>query len=280
MGKGLEVSKVFEKLVNNRIVDQLKKSGLFSDFRYRFRSSKSTADLLTVVSGRIARAFMNLNLISKTLWIGLRSGLLISKLGKLSWLFDQSNNNGSINVKMDGSAFEEKSYFKMLGLTFSSKLDWGSYIISIVKTASKKIEVLICSMMFLFPEVVLYLYISTIHPCIEYCCHIWAGVPSCYLELLDKLQKRICKIVGPSPAASLKPLAYCWNVANLSLFYRYYFGRSSSELAQLVLLPFSQGRSTCFSDRLHDFSVTIPNVTRMSCQQFFSYRLLSFDLWS
>ena len=51
------VSKVFEKLVNNRIVDHLQKCGLFSDFQYGFRSSRSTADLLTVVSDRIARAF-------------------------------------------------------------------------------------------------------------------------------------------------------------------------------------------------------------------------------
>ena len=51
------VSKLFEKLVNNRIVDHLEKCGLFSDFQYGFRSSRSTADLLTVVSDRIARAF-------------------------------------------------------------------------------------------------------------------------------------------------------------------------------------------------------------------------------
>ena len=51
------VSKVFEKLVNNRIVDHLEKCGLFSDFQYGFRSSGSTADLLTVVSDRIPRAF-------------------------------------------------------------------------------------------------------------------------------------------------------------------------------------------------------------------------------
>ena len=51
------VSKVFEKLVNNRIVDHLEKCSLFSDFQYGFRSSRSTADLLTVVSDRIARAF-------------------------------------------------------------------------------------------------------------------------------------------------------------------------------------------------------------------------------
>ena len=51
------VSKDFEELVNNRIVDHLEKCDLFSDFQYGFRSSRSTADLLTVVSDRIARAF-------------------------------------------------------------------------------------------------------------------------------------------------------------------------------------------------------------------------------
>ena len=53
---------------------------------------------------------------------------------------------------MDGSVLEEKSSFKMLGLAFSSKLDWGSYIISIAKTASKKIGALIHSIKFLPPE--------------------------------------------------------------------------------------------------------------------------------
>ena len=51
------VSKVLEKPINNRILDHLDKCGLFSDFQYGFRSSRSTADLLTVVSDRIARAF-------------------------------------------------------------------------------------------------------------------------------------------------------------------------------------------------------------------------------
>ena len=113
-------------------------------------------------------------------------------------------------------------------------------------------------MKFLSPEVQLYLYKSTIHPCMECCCHVWAGGPSCYLDMLDKLQKRICRIVGPSLSTSLEPLAHHRNVPSLSLFYRYYFGRCSSELAQLVPLPFSRGRSTRYSERLHDFSVTIP----------------------
>ena len=51
------VSKVFEKLVNDRLVDHLGKCGLFSDYWYRFQSSRSIADLLTVVSDKIGRAF-------------------------------------------------------------------------------------------------------------------------------------------------------------------------------------------------------------------------------
>ena len=109
------VSKVFEKLVINRIVDHLEKCCLFSDFQYGFRSSWSTADLLTVVSDIIARAFntsratqdhskcdqpfglnwllnnlnwlLNLNLIYETLWTRLISSLLISMLGKLGWFY-------------------------------------------------------------------------------------------------------------------------------------------------------------------------------------------------
>ena len=151
--------------------------------------------------------------------------------------FDRSNNTGAIDVKMDASDLWEKSSVKMLRLTLSSKLDQGSCIISVVKIASKKIEPLICSLKFLTPEVALYPYKSTIWPWMEYCCHVCAGTPSCFLELLDKQQKQICRTVGSSLAASLEPLANCQYVASLSLFCRYYFGRLSSELTELVPLP-------------------------------------------
>ena len=81
--------------------------------------------------------------------------------------FDRSNNTDTIAVKMDGSFLGGKSYFKMPGLTFSSKLDWGSNILSIVTTAFKKIGALIPFMKFLSPKVTLYLYKSTIRPCME-----------------------------------------------------------------------------------------------------------------
>ena len=124
-------------------------------------------------------------------------------------------------MKMDGSVIEEKSSFKMLRLTFFSKLDWGSYIISTAKAASKNIGVLIRSMKLLSPEFALYLYKSIIQPCIEHSCHVWAGAPSCCLELLDKLQKQICRTVGPSLAASHETLSHRQNLASLSLFCKY-----------------------------------------------------------
>ena len=119
-------------------------------------------------------------------------------------------------MKMDGSVLEEKSSFKMLGLIFSSKLEWSTYIISIAKSESKKIGALIRSMKFLSPEVALYLCKSNIWPRVEYCCYVWAGGQSCYLELLDKLQKQICSTVGLSLAASLETLGHCRNVGSLS----------------------------------------------------------------
>ena len=305
------VNKVFVKLVYNRVVDHLEKCDLFSYSQYGFRSSRSTADLLIVVSDRIARSFnrsgatqavaldlykgfnivWHAGLLQKLYSYGVSGQIfdlissflsnsqlrvyldgqcsqeypvnavvpqgsilgptlfllyindipddvicniaiyadditLYSKCDQASdpweqfklaselesdlgytvdwakkWLvdfnaektqlvsFDQSDNTGSIDVKMDGSFFVEKSSLKILGLTYSSKLDWGSYIISIAKTTSKKIGALIRSMKFLFPGVAQYLYKSIIHPCMGNCSHVWAGAPNCHLELLDKLQK-------------------------------------------------------------------------------------------
>ena len=100
-------------------------------------------------------------------------------------LFERTNNTAATDVNLNGSVLEEKSSFKMLGLTFSSKLDWGSYIISIAKSATKKIETLIRSVKFLSLETALHLYKSTIRPCMKYCCQVWAGGPTCYLELLQ-----------------------------------------------------------------------------------------------
>ena len=98
-------------------------------------------------------------------------------------------------------------------------------------------------MKFLFPEAALS---HTPMHVILLSCLIW-------WELLDKLQKRICRTVGPP-----EPFAHRQNIASLSLFYSYYFDEWSSELVELVPLPslfFKE--ASCYTDRSHDFSVII-----------------------
>ena len=55
-------------------------------------------------------------------------------------LFDRSNNKGSIDLKMDVPVLEDKSSFKMLGLTFSSKLDWVLTLSLLLKLPPRKLE--------------------------------------------------------------------------------------------------------------------------------------------
>ena len=172
---------------------------------------------------------------------------------------------------MDKTVLEKKSSFRLLGVSFTSKLDWDSYIISLAKAPSKKIGALLHSVKFLSPELVFYLYKSTIRPFIEYCCHVWSGAGKCYLNLLDKLQRLIYYVTGPELSASLQSLAHRWDVASLSLFYRYNFGRCSFKLSELVPLPCVCGCSTRYSNRLHDFVVTVRRYNKeVYANSFFS----------
>ena len=85
-------------------------------------------------------------------------------------------------------------------------LDWiGSHALSLLlRLPPGKLKPLTCSMKFLSLEVTLYLHKSTMQPYMEYCCYVWAGALSCYLEILDKLQKWVCRTVSPSLADFLE----------------------------------------------------------------------------
>ena len=113
------VSKIFEKLVNNRIVNHLEKCGLFSDFQYGFRSSRSTADLLTVLYDRIARIFnrsgatqavaLDISKVFDRVW---HAGLL-HKLnsygisGQIFGLISSFPSNRRLRVVLDGRSSQE-----------------------------------------------------------------------------------------------------------------------------------------------------------------------------
>ena len=112
-------SKVFEKLVNNRIVDHLEKFDPFSNFQYGFRSSQSTTDLLTVVSDRIAKVFngsratsavvLDISKVSDKVW---HAGLLYKRQpyeisGQIFGLISSFLSNKWLRVIPDGKSLQE-----------------------------------------------------------------------------------------------------------------------------------------------------------------------------
>ena len=137
---------------------------------------------------------LNLNLAYETPWTGAKSGLLISLFEKLT-LFCLASLITLVLLMW--------TLWDSISLLFL--LDWCSYIIPIAKTASEKMGVLIHLMKFIFSEFGLYLYKYTIRSSVEYSCHVWTEALSCYLDMLNKLEKWVRRTVAPKLAASLKP---------------------------------------------------------------------------
>ena len=123
-------------------------------------------------------------------------------------------------------------------------------------------------MKFLSPESALYLYESTICPCMEYCCHVGAGAPNCYLELLDKLQKWICRTC-----------CFSWTIGSLSkcvqlrffqlkfffnFFYRYYLVDVLQNCLDWFHFLFLEGGLLVILTDYMIFQSPFLDVTRMS----------------
>ena len=157
------VSKVFEKLVNNRIVGHLEKCGLFSDFQYGFRSSRSTANLLTVVSDRIARAFNRSGAtgavaldISKAFGRAWHAGLL-HKLksygisGQIFGLISSFLSNRRLQVVLDGKSSQE--YPVNVGVLQSSILGPTLFLLYI-NTFLMMLSVILPSMLMMLLSIV------------------------------------------------------------------------------------------------------------------------------
>ena len=380
------ISKVFESLINKHLISHLESNNLLSDHQYGFRSSRSTADLLTVITDRFYRALdkcgearaiaLDISKAFDKVWhcgllrklssygvsgnvfkiiesfltnrsikvvldgqhsssfpvtSGVPQGsilgpilfliyindlpeLLSSKVALFAddttiyscldkkptlsdcleeafdlekdltsatawgsqWLVNfntdktqylkanRSRSGVDFPLFMNGDVLDESSTLRLLGLTLTSDLSWKPYIKSIAKLASAKVASLYRARHFLTPDSILYLYKSLIRPCMEYCCHIWGGSSYDALSLLDRVQRRIVNIVGPALAANLQPLSHRRNVASLSLFYKYYNGRCSKELASLVPSTKIYSRSTRLSIKSHPFTVTVPKCSKNS----------------
>ena len=186
---------------------------------------------------------------TRLLWTGAGSGLLISILEKLNW-FVQYNNTGAIDVKIDGSVLKKNHLLRSWG--WLSILNWiGALTLSqLLNLPSRKLE----------PWFVLWSFFLLRLLCISInlpYSHAWnTVVTSRLVSLVATWDYQISYKNGYVGLLVLHLQRR--NGASLRFFFRHYFGRCSSELAHLVPFPYCRGRSTRYSDRLHDFFVTTP----------------------
>ena len=147
-----------------------------------------------------------------------------------------SRNTSDLFVCFENNVIESSSTINILGVNLSHNLSWKFHIENLAKAASRKLGVLYRCKTFFSSEQLLKLYVGMIRPCLEYCSHIWAG--SSAVSLLDGVERKAFRLINDSSlTSSLDSLSLRRKVSCLSLFYRYYHGYCSQELAGCVPPP-------------------------------------------
>ena len=170
-----------------------------------------------------------------------------------------SNTPSNYPIIFEGSEIPSLNSVNILGLQISSSLSWRDHIVQIAKSASKKLGVLFRCKQYFNSAQLFKLYTGFIRPCLEYCSHIWGSSP--YTSLLDRIESKAIRLIGdPSLTSTLDPLSLRRKVASLSLFYRYYFGHCSDELATCIPPPMARPRSTRQATFAHNYCVELSNA--------------------
>ena len=165
-----------------------------------------------------------------------------------------SNTPSNYPIIFNDGEIPPLNLINILGIQISSSLSWRDHIVQIAKSASKKLGALFRCKHYFNSAQLLKLYTGFIYPCLEYRSHIWGSSP--HISLLDKVESKAIRLIGdPSLTSTLDPLSLRCKVASLSLFYRYYFGHCSEELAACIPPPMARPRSTRHVSFAHNYCV-------------------------
>jgi hypothetical protein len=165
------------------------------------------------------------------------------------------HSNFEPRVTFDNDPLTTCNSLNILGLNFNSDLSWREYILELAKRASQKLNVLFRFRKFFSPYQLKTLYVSSIRPCMEYCCHIWGGSSSCHI--LDRFQSKAFRLISSPLIDPIPSLSHRRDVASLSLFYRYYFGHCSLELSNCIPPPLHRPRLTRQAVDSHQYAVAL-----------------------
>ena len=144
---------------------------------------------------------------------------------------------------------------------------------SIARYATQKLDFLsrACSYFSLYQ--LLTIYKSQIHPSLEYCYHAWGGTPTLSLHIFDKVQPKAIHLINNSSLTnSLESLSHRRLVADLSIFYRYFYEHCSLETKNIIPDPVRRAQTTRSSTHLHPFQVTLLNPRTLARKSSFTPR--------
>jgi hypothetical protein len=187
--------------------------------------------------------------------------------------FSRKANLACPNIVMSGQVLPSNPAISLLGVTASSNLSWHDHVTDIARAASKKLGFLFRARRYFTSQQLLVLYKAQIRPPLEYCSHIWRSAPKHTLNMLDSVQRRAIRLIGnPALTCSLQSLDHRRTVADLSLFYRYYHGRCSAQLAAVIPPRAIFGRHTRQANKAHPYMVKLDTPRTSLHQSSFFYR--------
>jgi hypothetical protein len=161
-------------------------------------------------------------------------------------------------LNMNSVSLTESAALDVLGISIHSDLRWNDHIFDVSKEAAKCLGFLKRCKKFFTPAGLSTIYTAYIRPKMEYNSHIWAGASKSSLELLDRIQNRAIYLIGDEHiSSSLNSLGHRRNVGCLSLLYRYYYGKCSRDIRDLMPPARVFPRSTRAAHQAHPYSIAM-----------------------
>ena len=173
-------------------------------------------------------------------------------------LLSRKKSGNSHPIHMNGLILQEKDSFDLVGVSFDHDLNWHRHISTIASSAAKKLGFLFRAKKYFSSSNLYTLYVSQIRPCLEYCSNIWGAAPPTTLGILDAIERKAVRLINdPTLTNKLPCLAHRRAVGDLSLYYRYFHGFCSQELASIIPPLAIPNRTTRLTSHMHPYTVQL-----------------------
>jgi hypothetical protein len=138
-----------------------------------------------------------------------------------------------VEINMNGTTLSLEEHLEILGISISENLSWRDHLLNLVAAAARKLGALVRVAKYFTSSQLLTIYKSNIRPSIEYCSHVWGGSSSVWV--LERIDRRARRLIGaPEDEMNLQTLQQRRDIADLTILYKIYHHKCSTELHELL----------------------------------------------